>query len=185
MPGKQLPEAQRNRSPQSALPSAPPVYQEPEAVSSDGVGPPEATGGHAKEINPQRFADLGKSSGGNESFEACAVCCSWALVIVFFPFSLCCCYKVFQVRTLRFLMLFTTPCTTTFYSSQEYERAVVFRNGRYRKEKVYGPGMVFYLPCTDEFMVLDVRTRTFELPLQAVLTLDSVNVTVGAVLSYL
>ncbi len=61
---------------------------------------------------------------------------------------------------------------------------MIFRLGRYRRSKVYGPGAVFYLPCTDEFMVVDVRARTFDLPYQEVLSKDSVNLTVDAVLSY-
>ncbi|RZC36143.1 Band 7 domain containing protein [Asbolus verrucosus] len=64
---------------------------------------------------------------------------------------------------------------------QEYERAVIFRMGRLRKGEARGPGTFFILPCIDEYDKVDLRTVTFDIPPQAVLTKDAVTVGVDAV----
>ncbi|XP_063233717.1 band 7 protein AGAP004871-like isoform X3 [Bacillus rossius redtenbacheri] len=84
------------------------------------------------------------------------------LLIMTFPFSLCVCFKVVQ----------------------EYERAVIFRLGRLRKGGARGPGIFFVLPCIDTYCKVDLRTVSFDVPPQEVLTKDSVTVTVDAVVYY-
>ncbi|XP_076177127.1 band 7 protein AGAP004871 [Ptiloglossa arizonensis] len=86
---------------------------------------------------------------------------SFLLVLVTFPFSLCFTFKVVQ----------------------EYERAVVFRMGRL-KEDAYGPGTFFVMPCVDSCVRVDLRTVSFDVPPQEVLTKDSVTVSVDAVVYY-
>ena len=44
-----------------------------------------------------------------------------------------------------------------------------------------GPGLFFILPCIDDIKIVDLRTVTFDVPPQEVLTKDSVTVTVDAV----
>ena len=44
-----------------------------------------------------------------------------------------------------------------------------------------GPGLFFILPCVDNHINVDLRTITFDVPPQEVLTKDSVTVTVDAV----
>merc|ERR1719210_1323566 len=85
---------------------------------------------------------------------------SWIVVILTFPLSLCVCMKVVQ----------------------EYERAVIFGLGRLRGAK--GPGIFFVLPCIETYSKVDLRTVTFDVPPQEVLTKDSVTVSVDAVVYY-
>jgi erythrocyte band 7 integral membrane protein len=44
-----------------------------------------------------------------------------------------------------------------------------------------GPGLFFILPCIDTIITVDLRTITFDVPPQEILTKDSVTITVDAV----
>ena len=63
---------------------------------------------------------------------------------------------------------------------KEYERAVIMRLGRI-SGGAKGPGLFWVLPCTDTIQIVDLRTITFDVPPQEILTKDSVTVTVDAV----
>ncbi|KAH9418134.1 hypothetical protein DERP_014097 [Dermatophagoides pteronyssinus] len=67
---------------------------------------------------------------------------------------------------------------------QEYERAVIFRLGKLVGCGTRGPGLFFILPCIDDYSVVDLRTITYDIPPQEVLTKDSVTISVDAVLFY-
>jgi len=67
---------------------------------------------------------------------------------------------------------------------QEYERAVIFRLGRVKKGGAQGPGLFFIIPCIDQCRVVDLRTVSFDVPPQEILTKDSVTVAVDAVVYY-
>ncbi|XP_035034069.1 stomatin (EPB72)-like 3b [Hippoglossus stenolepis] len=67
---------------------------------------------------------------------------------------------------------------------QEYERAVIFRLGRITDRKAKGPGIFFVLPCTDSFVKVDLRTISFDIPPQEILTKDSVTVSVDGVVYF-
>merc|ERR1719273_285634 len=67
---------------------------------------------------------------------------------------------------------------------QEYERAVIFRLGRVKRGGAVGPGLFFIIPCMDSIEVVDLRTVSFDVPPQEVLTKDSVTVAVDAVVYY-
>merc|ERR1711988_560951 len=84
------------------------------------------------------------------------------LIILTFPFSLCVCLKMVQ----------------------EYERAVIFRLGRIKEGGPVGPGLFFIIPCMDQIVVTDLRTISFDVPPQEILTKDSVTVAVDAVVYY-
>ena len=62
---------------------------------------------------------------------------------------------------------------------REYERAVVFRLGRLVGQK--GPGIVVLIPIIDRMVRVDLRTVTFEVPPQEVITRDNVPAKVNAV----
>jgi erythrocyte band 7 integral membrane protein len=94
--------------------------------------------------------------------EYVAIFASWILTMMFFPFAICVCFKVVR----------------------EYERAVIFRMGRLREGGAKGPGTLFVLPCVDSCQVLDLRTVTFDVPPQEILTHDAVTVAVDAVVYY-
>jgi len=84
------------------------------------------------------------------------------LVVITFPISLFMCIKVVK----------------------EYERAVIFRLGRIKKGGAQGPGLFFIIPCIDQCVVVDLRTVSFDVPPQEILTKDSVTVDVDAVVYY-
>ncbi|XP_030648396.1 stomatin (EPB72)-like 3b isoform X2 [Chanos chanos] len=67
---------------------------------------------------------------------------------------------------------------------KEYERAVIFRLGRITSRKAKGPGIFLVLPCTDTFIKVDLRTVSFDIPPQEILTKDSVTVCVDGVVYF-
>jgi len=87
---------------------------------------------------------------------------SFILIICTFPLSLCVCLRMVQ----------------------EYERAVLFRLGRINRGGAVGPGLFFIVPCMDNIVVTDLRTVSFDVPPQEILTKDSVTVNVDAVVYY-
>ncbi|CAF0826245.1 unnamed protein product [Didymodactylos carnosus] len=86
---------------------------------------------------------------------------SYVLICLTFPFSLTVCLKVVQ----------------------EYERAVMFRLGRILGG-AKGPGLFLIVPCVDTYTKVDLRTVTFDVPPQEILTKDSVTVAVDAVVYF-
>ena len=64
--------------------------------------------------------------------------------------------------------------------AQEYERAVVFRLGRFTGIK--GPGIYYLIPLIDRQQKVDIRTTTVNLEQQETITKDSVTIKVNAVL---
>jgi regulator of protease activity HflC (stomatin/prohibitin superfamily) len=62
---------------------------------------------------------------------------------------------------------------------REYERAVVFRLGRLLGQK--GPGIVLLIPGIDRMVRVDLRTVTFDVPPQDLITRDNVPAKVNAV----
>jgi regulator of protease activity HflC (stomatin/prohibitin superfamily) len=62
---------------------------------------------------------------------------------------------------------------------REYERAVVFRLGRLLGQK--GPGVVLLVPLIDRMVRVDLRTVTFDIPPQDLITRDNVPAKVNAV----
>jgi regulator of protease activity HflC (stomatin/prohibitin superfamily) len=62
---------------------------------------------------------------------------------------------------------------------REYERAVVFRLGRLIGAK--GPGIVLLIPGVDRMVRVDLRTVTFDIPPQDLITRDNVPAKVNAV----
>jgi regulator of protease activity HflC (stomatin/prohibitin superfamily) len=66
--------------------------------------------------------------------------------------------------------------------AQEYQRAVVFRLGRY--QEIRGPGLYFLIPLIEWQRTVDMRTVTVNVEPQESITKDSVTVKVNAVLWY-
>lgn len=65
---------------------------------------------------------------------------------------------------------------------REYERAVVFRFGRLVPSR--GPGIIYVIPLVEQFVRLDLRTLTLNVPSQDVITRDNVSIKVNAVLYF-
>merc|ERR1711892_327296 len=84
------------------------------------------------------------------------------------------------------LILVTLPVSLllTVKVVQEYERAVIFRLGRLLTGGARGPGVFFIIPCVDTYEKIDMRTQTYEIPPQEILSKDSVTVFVNAIMYY-
>ncbi|KAL5112398.1 Mechanosensory protein 2 [Taenia crassiceps] len=115
-------------------------------------------------VNPRMSMDGGPISNSKDMG-----CCSYILlalsyfvIMLTFPISIFFCIKVIA----------------------EYERAVLFRLGRILPGGAKGPGLFFTVPCLDMIRKVDLRTVTFDVPPQEVLTKDSVTVAVDAVVYY-
>merc|ERR1712183_554844 len=112
--------------------------------------------------------DINTKGGGDDESAGgkCVAGLIWVISIILicctFPFSLCICVRMVQ----------------------EYERAVIFRLGRVKKGGAVGPGLFFIVPCMDQIIVTDLRTISFDVPPQEILTKDSVTVAVDAVVYY-
>ena len=96
------------------------------------------------------------------------------------------------------------PCESwVFQVVQEYERAVIFRLGRLwgggakvsyggggggssplLSSGLQGPGIFFIVPCVDTYQCVDLRTVSFDVPPQEILTRDAVTVSVDAVVYF-
>ncbi len=64
--------------------------------------------------------------------------------------------------------------------AQEYQRAIVFRLGRF--QSVRGPGIYWLIPLIERQQKVDIRTKTVDLEQQETITKDSVTIKVNAVL---
>ena len=81
-----------------------------------------------------------------------------------------------------------TSCCHLFYYyklirlriAQEYQRAIVFRSGRFQSVK--GPGLFYVIPFIERQQMVDIRTKTVDLEQQETITKDSVTIKVNAVL---
>lgn len=70
-----------------------------------------------------------------------------------------------------------------FRIAQEYQRAIVFRLGRFKTVK--GPGLYWLIPLIETQQKVDIRTQTVDLEQQETITKDSVTIKVNAVLWYM
>ncbi|MDR2869880.1 MAG: slipin family protein [Deferribacteraceae bacterium] len=64
----------------------------------------------------------------------------------------------------------------------EYERAVVFRLGRFTS--VRGPGLILLLPYIERMVRVNLRTLVMDVPPQDIITKDNVSVKVNAVVYF-
>lgn len=76
-------------------------------------------------------------------------------------------------------VLFVLLLTQMFKILREYERAVVFRLGKFQKTK--GPGLIFLIPFIDKIQRVDLRVLTINVDKQEVITKDNVTVNVDAI----
>ncbi|KAK3590595.1 hypothetical protein CHS0354_001619 [Potamilus streckersoni] len=104
--------------------------------------------------------DKAEAGGDNGCCGCIMLFLSICILVLFFPFSLICSIKIVQ----------------------EYERAVIFRLGRVVSGGAKGPGLFFLFPCVDTFKSVDLRTFSYDIPPQEILTKDSVTVAVDAVI---
>ncbi len=85
----------------------------------------------------------------------------------------------FLLLVLAALIVLYTQSQKFFIVLQEYERAVVYRFGRFTK--VGGPGWLVLMPFVDSATKVDLRVQTLEIPAQTVVTKDNIKLTVDAI----
>ena len=85
---------------------------------------------------------------------------------------------------IMFIMFFPLSLISSLSVLKEYERAIIFRQGRIVSKRPQGPGFVFTLPWVDSKRQIDLRTHVIDVPSQEILTKDSVNAHVNAVVFY-
>lgn len=64
----------------------------------------------------------------------------------------------------------------------EYQRGVILRLGRIQPLK--GPGLIFIIPVIDQLTRVNLRTQTYDIPPQDIITKDNVTVQVNAVVYF-
>jgi len=106
----------------------------------------------------------------NDDDSTCSASCFGAILWILSILMILCTFPVSMLFCIRIV--------------QEFERAVIFRLGRVRKNGTVGPGLFFIVPCMDQIRVIDLRTVSFDVPPQEILTKDSVTVAVDAVVYY-
>jgi regulator of protease activity HflC (stomatin/prohibitin superfamily) len=80
------------------------------------------------------------------------------------------------------ILLIVYFVTSAIKILREYERGVVFRLGRLVPIK--GPGLVIIWPVIDKLVKVDLRTVTFDVPAQDIITKDNISVKVNAVVYF-
>lgn len=70
----------------------------------------------------------------------------------------------------------------SFRILNEYERAVIFRLGKYKAVK--GPGLIILVPILDRMVRVSLRIIALDVPSQDIITKDNVSVKVNAVVYF-
>ncbi|TNE96372.1 MAG: slipin family protein [Deltaproteobacteria bacterium] len=83
---------------------------------------------------------------------------------------------------LPLLILFLILVFNTIKILREYERAVVFRLGRFTG--VRGPGMIILIPGLEKMVRVDLRTKTLDIPSQDIISKDNVTLKVNGVVYF-
>jgi len=118
---------------------------------------------------PKNDEEVGYTSAGSEDDGGCGSCVG---------------ILIWCISILLIICTFPLSLFVTVKMVSEYQRAVIFRLGRIKKGGALGPGLFFVIPCMDTIQVVDLRTISFDVPPQEVLTKDSVTVSVDAVVYY-
>jgi regulator of protease activity HflC (stomatin/prohibitin superfamily) len=86
---------------------------------------------------------------------------------------------VMQAQIIFWILTFVLVITSVRVANQ-YERAVIFRLGKY--ERTAGPGLYFKIPLIEWQWKIDLRTTTTAVEQQETITLDNVPIKINAVI---
>ncbi len=86
------------------------------------------------------------------------------------------------IQLISILLLLILLFTNMVKVLREYERGVVFRLGRLTGAR--GPGVILLIPFIEKMVKVGLRTVTFDVPPQDVITRDNVSVKVNAVIYF-
>ncbi|ASJ11020.1 hypothetical protein A3L12_06740 [Thermococcus sp. P6] len=91
--------------------------------------------------------------------------------------------SLFTNTVLGIVLLFVlVVLATAIKIVKEYERAVIFRLGRVVGAR--GPGLFFIIPIFEKAVIVDLRTKVLDVPVQETITKDNVPVKVNAVVYF-
>lgn len=89
---------------------------------------------------------------------------------------------MFNAPILFFIILLALLIFNTVKILKEYERAVVFRLGRFTS--VRGPGLILLIPGLEKMVRVDLRTVTMDIPSQDIISKDNVTLKVNGVVYF-
>ena len=89
---------------------------------------------------------------------------------------------MYSMNYLPFLIIFLILLFNTVKIINEYERAVVFRLGRF--VGIRGPGLIILIPGIEKMRRVDLRTVTMDIPSQDIITKDNVTLKVNGVVYF-
>ena len=81
-----------------------------------------------------------------------------------------------------FIIILVVLLFNTIKVIKEYERAVVFRLGRF--SDVRGPGLIILIPGIEKMTKVDLRTVTMDIPSQDIISKDNVTLKVNGVVYF-
>ena len=87
-----------------------------------------------------------------------------------------------MIQILPILILIIFFLSSAIKVIREYDRAVVFRLGRFLSVK--GPGLIILIPVIDRMIKVSLRTVAMDIDPQDVITKDNVSIKVNAVLYF-
>ncbi|MEK6777586.1 MAG: slipin family protein [bacterium] len=87
-----------------------------------------------------------------------------------------------MIQLLPILVLILFFLSSAIKVIREYDRAVVFRLGRFLSVK--GPGLIILIPLIDRMVKVSLRTVAMDIDPQDVITKDNVSIKVNAVLYF-
>ncbi|XP_054622365.1 stomatin [Dunckerocampus dactyliophorus] len=82
------------------------------------------------------------------------------------------------------ILTFPVTAWTCAQVIQQYERAVIFRLGRVVTGPAKGPGLFWFIPWLDSIHKVDLRTVSFHMRPQEILTADGVSLKASAAVFY-
>jgi len=85
-----------------------------------------------------------------------------------------------SLSTIAVVILLLTVIAVSLRIAAQYERAVVFRLGKY--SRTAGPGVYFLFPFIEWQTTLDIRTKTTSVEAQETITRDNVPIKINAVI---
>ena len=83
---------------------------------------------------------------------------------------------------LPFIIITLVLVASSIKILSEYERAVVFRLGRFTG--IRGPGLIILIPGLEKMVRVDLRTVTMDIPSQDIITRDNVTLKVNGVVYF-
>ena len=91
---------------------------------------------------------------------------------------------IMVITSLLCVLLAPIMIGSLFRVVQQYQFGIVFRFGRTNRRRMRRPGLTCINPFIDHLICIDLRTVTYDIPPQEILTSDSVTVSVDAVVYY-